>query len=35
MTITVSVSCRGYIDALEADGLPVPEDTFETQVIVV
>ncbi len=31
----IKEAIEGYIDALEADGLPVPEDTFETQVIVV
>ncbi len=31
----IKEAIEGYIDALEADGLPVPEDTFETQVVVV
>lgn len=31
----IKEAIRGYVEALEEDGLPVPEERFETLVVVV
>jgi len=33
--INIKEAIQGYIEALEEDGLPVPEDRFETFVVAV
>jgi predicted RNase H-like HicB family nuclease len=33
--INIREAIEGYIEALEADGLPVPEEHFETRVLVI